>query len=98
MCWYENLSVKAKSLLNKTVKMSSKILEVQQSMLSNLYTRQVGRKARSILSDATHPLYNEFQTLPSGSRFRFPSLKSNRYKQSSIPAAISVLNVGQGRS
>jgi len=42
----------------------------------------------------SHPLYSEFQFLPSGSRLRFPSVRSNRYKHSFIPTWISLLNLG----
>lgn len=56
MCWYGNLNVKSKNALMKIVKMSGRILGVQQSTLSDLFTRQIERKARSILSDATNPL------------------------------------------
>ena len=61
-----------KNALTKILKMNSKILGVQQSMNSGLFIRQVGRKAESILSDASHSLFTEFQTFISGSRLRFP--------------------------
>lgn len=45
---------------------SSKIIDVQQSSLSVLYTSQVAKMANSILSNHTHPLNQEFQSLLSG--------------------------------
>ena len=47
----------------------------------------------STLSD-----FSEFHTLPSGSRLSPPPLKSNRYRHSFIPTAISILNSDHGRS
>lgn len=91
LCWYGNLSVKSKSSLNRIVKLSSNILGVHQSSLSDLFTRQ----AKSILSEATHPLFNEFQSLPSGSRSSFRAVKTNRYRHSFSPTAISILNSKQ---
>lgn len=69
MCWYGNLSVKAKTTLLKIVKVSSKILGVRLSSLTDPYNRQVVRQAKSILSVGAHPLHSELQFLPSGSHF-----------------------------
>lgn len=71
MCWYGNLNIKAKNSISKIVELSGKILGAQQSPLSELFSRQVRRKAQSILLNAAHPLFNEFCYLPSGSRLRF---------------------------
>ncbi|XP_031152523.1 SIX homeobox 9 isoform X3 [Sander lucioperca] len=58
------------------------------------------RRQRDRTTDVngSQPLLPEFQSLLSGSRLRCPSVRSNRYKYSFIPAAISFLNRGQGRS
>ena len=96
LCWYGILGVKAETALVKIVNTSSKILGVQQSHPTDLYNRQVVRKARSILMVTSHPLYSEFQFLPSGSRLRFPFVRSNRYKHSFIHTSISLLNSGMG--
>jgi len=79
LCCYGSLGVKAKTALVRIVNTSSKILGVQQSHPTDQYNRQV-RKARSILMVTSHPLYSEFQFLPSGFRLRFPLVRSNRYK------------------
>ena len=60
-------------------------------MLSGLCSKQVERKAGSILSDVAHSLFSEFQPLLLGSSFRFPLVRRNRDKYS-IPAAITALN------
>ena len=73
-------------------KVSSKIIGIQQIKLTELYNRHVLKKAESIMSDSSHPLHAEFTMLPSGSRFSQPSAKTNRYKFSFVPSAISLLN------
>ena len=78
ICWYGSLTVKAKTALSNIVKVSSKIIGVQQSSLSVLYDRQVVRKANAVISDSSHPLHSEFQILPSGSRYGLPPVKINR--------------------
>ena len=91
-CWFNNLSVKARNSLTKIVKVSGKIIGAQQSSLTDLHRKATLRKAESILSVSAHPLHSEFQLLPSGSRFRFPSVKTNRFRFSFVPSAISLLN------
>ncbi len=63
--WYSNLSVKAKNALSRIVKDSSKMLGTEQSSHTDLYNRQVVRKANSIISASDHPMYSEFEFLPS---------------------------------
>ena len=77
ICWYGNLNVKDKASLAKVVKAGDKIIGAKQSSLADLYNRFVHKKAESILSANGHP---EFQLLPSKSRFRFPAVKTNRYR------------------
>jgi len=76
ICWYGNLTVKAKTALSYIVKVSSKIIGIQECSLTDLYNRQVVRKTKSVISDSSQPL--QFQILPSSSRLRLPPVKSNR--------------------
>ncbi len=63
-----------------------------ETSASELYQKQMLRSVESIMSDSSHPLQAEFQMLPSGSRFKLPKLRTNRYKHSFVPAAILLLN------
>ncbi len=91
--WYGNLTVQNKKCLSDIVKVASKIIGTQQLSLSDIYNRQVYRKAQSILASTDHPLLGELVLLPSGRRYRFPRVRSNRFKFSFIPSAINVLNL-----
>ena len=71
------------------MKAGGEIIGAKQSSLADLCNRFVHKKAISILSANGHP---EFQLLPSKSRFRFPAIKTNRYRLSFVPSAISLLN------
>ncbi len=97
ICWFGGLNVRQKNALNKIVNIGGKIIGVQQSNLSVLYNSQVVKRANSILSDHSHPLHHHFQLLPSGTRFSLPSVKTNRYKHSFNPTAITLLNAGKRR-
>ncbi len=94
VCWFGKLSIKARTSLAKTVKVSSKMLGVKLHSLTELYNRQPVRKAKAILSGDVHPLPSGLQLLSSGSHFRVPAVKSNRYWHSSIPSAINCDQVG----
>uniref|UniRef100_A0A671U0G4 Endonuclease/exonuclease/phosphatase domain-containing protein n=1 Tax=Sparus aurata TaxID=8175 RepID=A0A671U0G4_SPAAU len=93
ICWFQSLRVKERTLLtllNKVVSISSKITGFAQETLQDLYNKQLLKKANSILSDCSHPLHQQFQFLPSGSLLRLPLAKTNRYKHSFVPPAVSL--------
>lgn len=92
ICWFASLNLTQKNSLTKITKVSSKIIGTQQKTLSELYNNQLSKKAKSIMSDSTHPLHSVLKFLPSGSRLRQSLAKTNRYNFSFIPSAISLLN------
>ena len=97
ICWFSSLRVKQKNVLNKVVKVCSKITGSALKTLQDLYNKQLHKKAESILSDCSHPLHQQFQFLPSGSLLRLPLAKTNRYKHSFVPSAISLLTSSRKR-
>lgn len=97
ICWYASTNLKQKSALNKVVKVSSKITGTQQNSLTDLFNSQVLRKADLISRDGTHPLNPDFQLLPSGFRYKCPIARTNRYKHSFIPTAVTLLNTASSR-
>lgn len=65
--------------------------------MQEMYDKRVDNKANSILPDSSRSLHQQFKLLPSGSLYRLPSIKSNRYKHSFIPTAIfSSIPEGRG--
>ena len=50
------------------------------------------KKSKLISTDERHVLYNEFEALPSGRRFRAIPAKTNRRLNSLIPTAVRMLN------
>ena len=90
--WHGNMNQKEKNMLERVVKIAGKIIGIKQVPLSLLFETAVRRKARKIVSDPDHPLFHNFDKLPSGRRFRFPRWKKAHFKRSFIPSAISILN------
>lgn len=59
---------------------------------SSLYTKQLQQIATTILNNILHLLHSEFQLLPSGWKFSVPSFRMKRYKNTFVPAAITLVN------
>lgn len=92
VCWYGHSKVTHKNKLGKIVRTCGKIMGEQQVDLSHLYLTRLTDKADKVSMDTSHPLSVEFQPLPSGRRYRYPKIKTNRAKHSFIPMAITQLN------
>ena len=90
--WFGNLDQKDKNKLNRVVNISSKIIGKKKEPVAKIYNDFVVRKSKKIVSDPTHPLFHNFNHLPSGRRFRAPAWKRQIYKRSFIPTAIQILN------
>ncbi len=93
LCWFNYLNVKNKNCLERIVNQGSKITGSKQMTMAQLYHRQVLGKAQSILLDDFHPMYQEFNLLPSGIRYRTPISQTNRFRHSFIPSAVKFLNL-----
>ena len=91
-CWYGSLSLVNKSRLEKLVLLAGKISGLPFISLSYLYEKRVLKLSLKILSDSDHVLFTEFVKLPSGRRYLMPRFKTNRYKNSFVPASIRLLN------
>lgn len=91
--FYENLSVQNKTRLNRAVVEASRVIGQKQMSLTDIYTKQVLNKARSILSLPDHPLRMEFNLLPSGRRYQLPRTRTNRFKFSFVPTALKLFNL-----
>lgn len=85
-----------KDSLGKIVKICTKYWDRIQynTVVTDVFSIQVKRKAWGNLSNAAHPLFSDLQPLPLGSRFSFPLLRSNHYKYAFIPAATSIQTRG----
>lgn len=90
--WFASLKVHWKNALVRIVNTCSKEFGGKPPGLSDLFNKQVLRKANYFKSDISHPLHVAFQTLPSGSlhSVRVPLAKANRFKFSFVPCFISL--------
>ena len=91
--WYGNLSVQLKSKIGRLIQSAMKVMGRSEKLpMQSIYEQSVLRQAEKILSDQTHILHTEYQLLPSGRRFRVPTCRLNRFRNSFVPTSIKILN------
>ena len=88
--WYGSLSLVNKNKLHKIINVSSKIAGVRLESMTSMYETRVLRKGRAITRDRTHPLYSQYQLLPSGRRYNVPRLQA-RASRLFVPISIVLL-------
>lgn len=92
VCWYGSLNLKNRNRLRGIVKVCGKIVGASLNDLNNVYITRTLRKAELITMDLSHPLQKAFKLLPSSRRYYVPLCRTNRFKNSFVPAAIGFLN------
>ena len=92
LAWYGSLNVKNKNVLERVVKVCSKIVGVNLKSLNVLFESRALKKGRKIANDCDHILSEEFDLLPSGKRYRVPKARTLRLKNSFVPRAIALCN------
>ena len=92
--WFGNLTVKFKSQIARVAKMAGKIMGMSSPPITPqaIFEQAVIRQARSIVSDPSHVLNQEYVMMRNGRRYRTPPCKYNRYKHSFVPLSIKLLN------
>ena len=91
--WYGNTTEKQKTSLNRVVKSAAKIVGETLPTLSSLYLQRVNSRAQKIIKDSSHPANNLFQLLRSKRRFRYFKTKTERFKNSFYPKAMTIAKV-----
>lgn len=92
VCWFGSATEAQKHSLRKIITTASKIQGVCLNSLQDIYNSRLVDKAKILLSYPKHPLFNAFELLPSGRRYRHPALTKNRTKQSFVPQVTGLLN------
>ena len=93
ICWYMNLNLHQKNSLERIVRISSKIIGLDQRNLQQFTNRLILKKARTIIKDDNHALSEEYVTLKSGRRYRCVACRTNRRRLSFLPTSIRLLNL-----
>ncbi len=78
--------------LQRTVRTAERIIGAPLTILQELYTSRVMKRAKKVTLNPSHPAHSLFEPLPSGRRYRALSTKTARHKNSFHPQVISRLN------
>ena len=89
--WYGNCTCVDKKKLKRIIRCAQR-LGCNVHNLNDLYESALKNKLERVLDDETHPLYDEFKLLPSGNRLSSVYCRTNRFKNSFVPAAIRIHN------
>ena len=94
VCYWGNLLVKNREKLNRmyTISCTIAMCYTPDTCLEQLYKSGTLQIATKILSDPTHFLHDHYDLLPSGRRYRMPTVKTQRALKSFIPSSIKYLN------
>ena len=98
VCWFGSLDVSDRKIILRIAKQCGKIVGKKDIDLVNLYKKRVILKAKKILRDPSHYMFQLFETLPSNTRFRAIKCKTMRFQNSFFPTAIRYINETNGRS
>ena len=92
LAWFGGLNVSNRNVLERVVKVSSKVIGVRQASLNELYENRVLVKGYGIAKDENHVLAEFYELLPSGKRYRTLKMKKNKFMTSFVCKSIAIMN------
>ncbi len=92
--WFGRIISVNKLKLKMITRMASKIIEIKQKSIDQLYDMAVRMKALAISGDTTYSQIYAFELLPSGRHYRTLKAIQVIYKQTFAPYTINLLNKG----
>uniref|UniRef100_A0A3P9MZN2 Reverse transcriptase domain-containing protein n=1 Tax=Poecilia reticulata TaxID=8081 RepID=A0A3P9MZN2_POERE len=90
--WYNNSTAAQRKALQRVVNTAQKIIGCSLPSLEDLHSDRCLKKAQLITKDTSHPGYSLFTLMPSGRRYRAIRTRTNRFRHSFYPTAITKLN------
>ena len=89
--WYGNVSGNERKKLKRVVK-TAKRIGCDVTPLEKLYKIIVSNKSSKIMKDSSHPLKKYLKKLKSGKRLNVLPYRTDRMRNTFIPAAIRIIN------
>ncbi|KAI2665131.1 RNA-directed DNA polymerase from mobile element jockey [Labeo rohita] len=91
--WFSSATKSDTRRLQTTVRTAQRIIGAPlPTLLQELYTSRVRKRAQKITLDPSHPCDPLFELLPSGWRYRATNTRTARHKNSFFPQAIYLMN------
>ena len=91
---FGSLTYSDKKRPNKIIKTAGRIIGVTLTPLDTVFKQRSLKKSKAIAGDTTHPAHSLFTILPSGRRYKNIKARTNRFKNSFFPTAVSLLSEG----
>ena len=96
--WFGSATRQDRDRLQRTIRSAERIIGTDLPSIQDLYRSRVRKRAGKISSDPSHPGHYLFRLLPSGRRYRALYTKTTRYKNSSFPRAVALMNTERTQS
>ena len=90
--WYGNTTALEKRQLERVVSTASKITGHALPSVSSIYATRIKRKMQKAIADPSHPASPLFVPLPSGRRLQSLKCRTSRFRNSTYPEAVRLLN------
>ena len=90
--WFKGATASDVKQLDRLQRTAERIIGSQVDSCDDVYNTRVLKKAKAIMSDASHPLNMCFELLPSGRRLRTVACRTKRHAESFIPYSVILHN------
>ena len=85
-CWGGNITSGDKEKIDRTIKKAEKLLGTELLFVDELFNDLSLTKAKNIIKDPSHPLYNEYTISKRSNRIIMPKVNTERYRLSFVPS------------
>ena len=96
ICWYKSLTIKEQKSIAKFRKKIFRLVREDYHQLifdvETVHRNQCMSSVERIIEDASHPIHNLFNFLPSGERLNVTCYSTDRARNTFVPVAIKMYN------
>ena len=89
-CWGSSICLEDKKNINRIIKKASKLTKTSHDDVDCLYKKACHKKLINIIDDQSHPLCGSFTRSSRSGHLLQPAARTERYKNSFVPASVRV--------
>ena len=90
-CWGAAIKLGDRKRINNIIKKAGRIVKCELDDVETIHSKACLRKQKSILSNTKHPLNTEFVRSSRSNKLLQPASRTERYKNSFVPASVRLL-------
>ena len=95
--WHSNCTKADRKRLQRVTNTAQRIIGCPLPPIATIYNSRCLTRTRNILRDSTHPGFHLFNLMRSGRRYRSIGARTNRFRDSFFPKAVTFLNANLHR-